>query len=84
METFSFSPPLILLEEGKELLPVIFFETTNSVFNITDENKSFSVTAPGHWNSESTEKTIDEVNKSNDLSSENDIDFHVMRVRKKE
>ena len=41
MQTFSFNPPLILVEEGKWLLAVSSFECTNSVFNITNENNSF-------------------------------------------
>ena len=32
METFSFSPPIILAEEGKWLLAVTSFGTTNSFF----------------------------------------------------
>ena len=59
------------------------FEATNSVFNITDENNSFSVTTTDHWNSESAEKTIDELNKLIDLRSENDIELHVEQIKKK-
>ena len=40
-ETFSFNPPINLVEEGKWLLAVTSFEVRNSVFNITSENKSF-------------------------------------------
>ena len=43
MQTFSFSPPINLVEDGKWLLGVISFECTNSVFNITNENNSFSI-----------------------------------------
>ena len=39
MQTFSINPPVNLVEEGKWLLAVSAFEATNSVFNITDENK---------------------------------------------
>ena len=49
METFSFNPPINLSEEDKWLLAVTSFECTNSVFKITNENKSFSVTIPGRW-----------------------------------
>ena len=59
------------------------FEATNSVFNITDENSSFSITTTGHWNSESAEKTIVELNKLKDLGSENDDDLRVEQVKKK-
>ena len=83
METFSISPTLNLVEEGKWLLAVTSFEATNSVFSITDENNSFSITTPGHRNSEWAEKTIDELNKLLELRFENDIDLHVEQVRRK-
>ena len=41
MESFSFSPPINLVEEGKWLLTVTSFEPSNSVFNITKKNNSF-------------------------------------------
>ena len=41
METFSFNPPIILVEEGKWLLTVPRFEATNSVFDETDEKIRF-------------------------------------------
>ena len=63
MQSFSFNPPLNLVEEAKWLLGVSSFEATNSVFIITNENNSFSITIPGHWESEYAEKTIDELNK---------------------
>ena len=77
MQIFSFNPPIDLLEEGKWLLAVTSFETTNSVSNITDKNNSFSKTTPDHWNSESAEKTIDELINLIVLRSENDIDLQV-------
>ena len=77
METFSFKRPIILVEEGKWLLAVSSFEETNSVFNIIDENNSISITLPGLWNSESAEKTIDELNKILELRTQNDFDLHV-------
>ena len=49
IETFSFKPPINMAEEGKWLLAVSRFEATNSVFDITYENNSFSFTTPGHW-----------------------------------
>ena len=48
MKTFSIIHPKSLSEEGKWLLAATIFETTNSVFNVTDENNSFSITIPGH------------------------------------
>ena len=62
MQTFSFSPPISLSEEGKWLLAVSSFECTNSVFNITNENNSFWITTPGNWETKSAEKTIDGLN----------------------
>ena len=40
MESLSFNPPVFFVEKGKWLLAVTCFETTNFVFNITDENNS--------------------------------------------
>ena len=83
MQTFSFNPPINLFEESKWLLAVSAFECTNSVFNITNENKSFSIIIPGHYQNESDEKTIDELKKMLELRSENGIELHVEQVRKK-
>ena len=82
-QTFSFNPPISLSEEGKWLLGVTLFDCTNFVFNISNENKSFSITIPGHWRIKSAEKTIDELNKLVMLRSQNGIDLHVEQVRKK-
>ena len=82
-QTFSFNPPINLVEEDKCLLAVSSFECTNSVFNITDENKSFSIIVPGHYKTESARKTIDELNKLLELRSQNGIELHVEQVRKK-
>ena len=69
MQTFSFNPPINLVEEGKQLLAVSSFECTNSVFNITNENNSFSIIIPGHYQTEFAEKTIDNLNKLLELKS---------------
>ena len=52
VQTFSFNPPINLFAEGKWLLAVSSFECTNSVFNITNENNSFSIIIPGHYETE--------------------------------
>ena len=83
MQTFSFNPPINLLEEGKWLLAVSSFECTNSVFNITNENNSFSIIIPGHYQNKFDEETIDELNKLLELRSQNGIELHVEQVRKK-
>ena len=80
MQTFSLNPPINLFEEDKWLLAVSSFECTNSVFNITDENNSFSIIIPGHWGTEFAEKIIDEVNRLLELRS---LELHVNEVRKR-
>ena len=82
MQSFSFNPPINLVEEGKWLLAVSSFEFTNSVFNITDDNNSLSIIIPGHWETEFAEKTINEVNRLLELRSENGIELHVEQVSK--
>ena len=80
MQTFSFNPPLNLIEEGKWLMAVSLFDCTNSVFNITNENNSFSIIIPGHYQNESDEKTINELNRLLELRS---LELHVNEVRKR-
>ena len=79
-QNFSFNPPINLVEEDNWLLAVSSYECTNSVFNITDENNSFSIIIPGHWETEFAEKIIDEVNRLLDLKS---LELHVNEVRKR-
>ena len=79
-QTFLFNPPIILIEEGKWLIAVSSFECTNSVFNITDDNNSFSIITPAHWETEFAEKIIDELNKLLELKS---LELHVEEVRKR-
>ena len=83
MQSFSFNPPINLLEESKWLMAVSLFDCTNSVYNTTNENNSFSVIIPGHWETKSAEKTINELNKLLELRSQNGIELHVEQVRKK-
>ena len=80
MQTFSFNPSINLLEEGNWLLAVSSSKCTYSVYNITNENNSFSIIVPGHYQTESAEKTIDEVNKLLELRS---LELHVKEVRKR-
>ena len=79
-QTFSFNPPLNLVEEGKGLIAVSLFDCINSVFNIANENNSFSIIIPGHYQSKSAEKTIDELNKLLELKS---LELHVAEVKKR-
>ena len=80
MQTFSFNPPINLVEEDKWLLAVSSFECTNSVFNITNENNSFSIIIPGHYQNKSDEKTINDLNKVLELKS---LELHVKEVKKR-
>ena len=81
MQTFSFNPPINLSQEGKWLIGMSSFECTISVFNITKENNSFSIIIPGHYETESDEKTIVDLNKVLELKS---LELHVEEVRKRE
>ena len=80
MQTFSFNPPINLVEEGKWLIAVSSLECTNSVFNVTDDNNSFSIIIPGHYQRESDEKTINDLNKLLELKS---LELHVEEVKKR-
>ena len=78
-----FNPPITLVEEGKWLLAVTSFEATNSVFNITNENNSFSFTIPGHSQTESAEETINELKNLLELKSQKSIELHVKDIRRR-
>ena len=80
MQTFSFNPPINLVEEGKWLLAVSSFECTNSVFNITNENNSFSIIIPGHYENKSDEITIERLNILLERRSEDGIELHIQEV----
>ena len=58
MQNFSFNPPINLVEEGKWLMAVSSLECTNSVFKITNENNSFLIIIPGHYQNKSDEKLL--------------------------
>ena len=80
MQTFSFKPPIKLVEEGKWLLGVTSLECENSVFIKTNEKNSFSISILGHRESKTAEKTIDELNRLLELRS---FELHVIEVRKR-
>ena len=84
METFSSSPPMDLVEEGKWLLEVTSFETKNSVFIISNENNSFSISIPGRWRIPNCleDGIADKLKKLLNLRSQNDIELHVDEVSK--
>ena len=54
------------------------FEFTNSVFNITNENNSFSITIPGHWQKNFEEEIVDRLNEASEVRS---LESHVAAVR---
>ena len=82
MQTF-FPPPIVLIEEEKWLLAVTSFEAMNFVFNVTDENNSFSIIISSHWNSKSAGNTIKELNKLLEFKSQYHIELHLQEVRKR-
>ena len=83
MEFIFFPPATNLIDENKWLLAVSSFETTKSVFNITHESITFSITLAGHWISNFAEKTMDEIKNLLELRSQNDFELHGEQVRKK-
>ena len=80
LQTFSFNPPINLIEESKWLLAVSWFECTNSVLNINNENNSLSIIMPGHYQTQFAEKIIDDLNKLLELRS---LELNVEEVRKR-
>ena len=78
MQTFSFNLSINLFEEGKWLLGVSSFECTNSDFNITNENNSFSIIIPGHYQTEFAEKMINDLKKLLELKS---LELHVEEIK---
>ena len=81
MQTFLFNPPINLVERGKWLMAVSLFDCTNSVFNITNENNSFSIIIPDYYQNKSDEKTINDLNKLLELKS---LELNIEEVKKGE
>ena len=77
-QTFSFNPPINLVAEDKWLLAVSLFDCRNSVFNISDENNSFSITIPGHWQNNFEEEIVNTLNGALEVKS---LESHVAAVR---
>ena len=74
LQTFSFSSPINLVEESKWLLGLSSLECTNSVFNISNENNSFSIIIPGHYQTEFAENFFNVFKKLIELKS---LDLHL-------
>ena len=84
VEVFSFSLPTNPFEEGNRKLVVTSFEATNSVFNITIENNSFSISTPGHRSFRGGAEIINKLQNLLEMRDNNDIKLHVEEVRKRE
>ena len=74
-----------MVEKGKWLLALTSFETTNCVFNINDENNSFSISVPGRWRFPNylEDGVIGKLKNLLKLRSQNDFELHVEEVLKK-
>ena len=70
------------MKKANGFLRVIFFDYTTSVFNIAEENKSFSLNIPGHWTSDDGEEIINNLKNLLELRSENDNELYVKEVDK--
>ena len=84
VEVFSFSPPVNLYDEGKWLVAVTYFGETNSVFNKTGENNSFSTNMPGFWRFVNylEDGVLEKLKKLLKLRSQKDSELHVAEVKK--
>ena len=83
METFAFSPPINLSEEGKRLFAVNSSGATSTVFKLTDEKNSFSISTPSFWTLECGEDLNNKLNKLLELISQNDFELHGKEVEKR-
>ena len=83
MNTFSFNPSKTLSEQGRLFLAKTRFEATNSVFKVTKENSSFSITTPAPWTSESGKENIDKPKELLELRSQHHIEKYVKEFDKK-
>ena len=79
-QTFSFNPLINLLKEGKWLLALSLLDCPNFVLNITNENNSFSINMPGHWETEFDRKAFAKTKELIELRSP---ELHVKEVRKR-
>ena len=61
-------------------MAVSLFDCTNSVFNIINENNSFSIIVLGHYKTEFAEKVINDLKELYELKS---LELHVEAVRKR-
>ena len=78
---FSFWPPIGLFEEGIWLFGMTSFEVTNSVFIVTDENNTFSITRPSYWTSRGGTEMVIKIQELLELREEDDVKLHVEEAR---
>ena len=71
------------MEEGLYVLAVTSFSATNSVFNKTDKNNSFSISTSGYWSARGGLEIIQKLQKILELRSQKDIELQVEEVRKR-
>ena len=83
METFAFSLPINFSEEGKRLFAVRSSEATSTVFKMTDENNSFSISTPSFWTHECGEDLNNKLNKLLEIISQNDFELRGKEVEKR-
>ena len=80
MQTFSFNPPINLIQGCRWLLAVSTLECINSIFNINEENIYFSMIISGHYQNEFAEKVNNDLNKLIELRS---LELHAQEVRRR-
>ena len=85
MQTFSFSPPINLFEEGKWLLAETSFECTKFVFKKVEENINISISRAGCWGIPKylEDSVLHKLKKLLKLRAKNDTELHVEEVRKR-
>ena len=84
METFSINCPINLFEDEEWvwLLAVKSYEATNSVFNQTDANNSFSISTPGQCHSSGGTEKMNKPENYSEMRHKNDIGIDVEVFRK--
>ena len=83
MQSFAFSPPLNLVEEGRWFLGVSFFGAVISVFKIITKNNSFLIGIPGYWTSRGGTELNNKLRELLEHREQDDIKVHVEEVRKR-
>ena len=66
------------------VIAVTSFEATNSVFNITDKNTSFSISSPSYWIPVGGEELINKLKKLLELRSQKDNELHGEEFEKRD